>query len=151
MRVAGSHLVVHLQVPLTLGRRGPWGMAFLVCYCLQFHQIILISCADWQTYKSLDQWRNITSNRLLLIWIEVTVFSLDAIVCYSMVLNKWFSSSASAAHDPIMQKEVDELLAKGVWEPLTGGARFYSYGSVVPQCTSALWPIPYIKLFYQYM
>ena len=31
-----------------------------------------------------------------------------------------------AAHHPIIQKEVDELLSKGVIEPSSGGASFYS-------------------------
>ena len=30
------------------------------------------------------------------------------------------------AHHPIIQKEVDVLLANGTIEPLTGGAGFYS-------------------------
>ena len=37
IRVAGSQLGVHLQVPLTLGRKGVMGMAFLMCYSSQLH------------------------------------------------------------------------------------------------------------------
>ena len=36
------------------------------------------------------------------------------------------------AHYPIIEKEVDELLAKGATEPLTGGAGFYSNVLAVP-------------------
>ena len=45
---------------------------------------------------------------------------------------KWFSIKAAAAHHPIIQKEVDELLAMGAIEPLSGGAGVYSNVFVVP-------------------
>ena len=38
-------------------------------------------------------------------------------------------------HHPIIQKEVDELLAKGAIEPLMGGAGFYSNIFAVPKHT----------------
>ena len=41
---------------------------------------------------------------------------------------------AAAAHHPIIQKEVDELLSKGAIEPSSGGAGFYSSVFVVPKC-----------------
>ena len=44
-------------------------------------------------------------------------------------------SRQSAAHYPVIQKEVDELLAKGAIEPSSGGAGFYSSMSVVPKYT----------------
>ena len=41
--------------------------------------------------------------------------------------NFWqFNVKAAAAHHPIIQKVVDELLAKGVIESSSGGAGFYS-------------------------
>ena len=52
-----------------------------------------------------------------------------------------FSVKAAAAHHPIILKEVDELLAKGVIEPSYGGTGFYSSVFVVPTYTSGLWPI----------
>ena len=39
---------------------------------------------------------------------------------------KWLTIKAAAAHLPIIQKEVDELLAMGVKEPSSGGAGFDS-------------------------
>ena len=42
------------------------------------------------------------------------------------------------AHHPIIQKEVDEILAKDVTEPCTGSASFYSNVFVVPKCTDGL-------------
>ena len=51
---------------------------------------------------------------------------------------KGFNIKAAAEHLPTIQKEVDELLAKGAIEPSFGGAGFYSYVSVVPKCTGGL-------------
>ena len=52
-----------------------------------------------------------------------------------------FNGKAAAAHHPITQKEVDELLTKGAIEPSSGGAGFYCSMIVVPKCTGGLWPI----------
>ena len=46
-----------------------------------------------------------------------------------------FNVKAAAAHHPVIQKEVDELLAKGAIEPSSGGAGFYSSVFVVPKHT----------------
>ena len=62
-----------------------------------------------------------------------------------------FNVKAAAAHHPIIQKEVDELLAKGVIEPSSGGAGFYSSMFVVPKHTGGLQPIPNLKHFNCYM
>ena len=45
---------------------------------------------------------------------------------------KQFNVKAAAAHHPIIQKEVVELLAKGAIEPSSGGAGFQSNMFVVP-------------------
>ena len=45
---------------------------------------------------------------------------------------------AVAAHHPISQKQVDELLAKGAIEPSSGDAAFYFSVFVVPTCTGGL-------------
>ena len=45
------------------------------------------------------------------------------------------------AKHPIIQKEFDDLLAKGATEPLTGGAGFYSNVFVVTKWTGGLQPI----------
>ena len=49
------------------------------------------------------------------------------------------------AHHPIIQKKVDELLSKGVIEPSSGGAGFYSSVFVVPKHIDGLWPRLYLK------
>ena len=43
-----------------------------------------------------------------------------------------------AAHHPVIQREVDEPLAKSAIEPSSGGASFYSSMFVVPKCTVGL-------------
>ena len=54
--------------------------------------------------------------------------------CPPLLCIYWqFNVKVAAAHHPIIQKEVDELLAKGVIEPSSGGAGFYSSMFVVPK------------------
>ena len=56
--------------------------------------------------------------------------------------NFWqLNVKAATTHHPIIQKEVDELLAKGSIEPSSGGAGFYSRVFVVPKHTCGLQPI----------
>ena len=49
-----------------------------------------------------------------------------------------FNVKVATAHHPIIQKEVDKLLAKGAIEPSSGEAGFYSSMFVVPRCTGGL-------------
>ena len=72
--------------------------------------------------------------------------------CPPLFCNFWqFNVKAAAAHHPVIQKEVDELLAKLVMEASSGGACFYSSVFVVPKCTGGLWPILNIKWFNHYL
>ena len=72
-----------------------------------------------------DQWRCITSNRFVLNMVQGHHLQLGS--CPPLFCNFWqFSVKAAAAHHPIIQKEVDELLAKGVIEPSSGDAGFCS-------------------------
>ena len=57
----------------------------------------------------------------------------------------------SAAHHPIIQKEVEELHAKGTIEPSSGGVGFYSSMFMVPKHTGGLQPILNLKCFNHYM
>ena len=69
-----------------------------------------------------------------------------------MFHNFWqFNVKAATTHHSIIQKKVDELLAKGVIEPSSGGAGFYSNMLVVPKHTGGFWPILYLKHFNHYM
>ena len=72
--------------------------------------------------------------------------------CPPLIHNFWlFSVKVAVAHHPIIQKEVDELLAKGVIEPSSGGAGLYCSVFVVPKHTGGLWPIFNLKLFNYYL
>ena len=50
----------------------------------------------------------------------------------------WFNIKAATGHHPIIQEEVDELLAKGATEIYAAGAGFYSNVFVVPKPTGGL-------------
>ena len=62
---------------------------------------------------------------LCLIWLRIIIFSVGVNLHYFVNFRK-FNITATAAHYSIIQKEVDELLAKGAIEPSNGGASFYS-------------------------
>ena len=75
--------------------------------------------------KFLDQWRNITSNGFLLNMVNGHHLQLrhPPPLFHSFRL---FSLKTTPAHHPVIQKQIDELLAKGTIESPTGGAGFYS-------------------------
>ena len=58
---------------------------------------------------------------------------------------QWFNIKAAAGHHLIFQEEVDELLAKEVTEPFSGGTGFYWSVFVVPKHTCGLWLILNLK------
>ena len=64
---------------------------------------------------------------------------------------QWFNIKAAADHHPIIQKEVDEQFAKGVIEPTSSSAAFYSSMFVVPKWTGCVWPILNLKWFNYYL
>ena len=101
-------------------------------------------------FKFLDQWRSITSNRFVLNMVQGHHLQLRS--HSPLFRNFWhFNVKVPAAHHPVIQKEVDELLAKGAIEPSSGGARFYSSVFVVPKHTGGLRPILNLKHFNRYM
>ena len=58
----------------------------------------------------LDQWRSITSNRFVFNMVQCHHLQLKSHL--PLFCNFWqFNIKAAAAHHPIIQKEVDELLA----------------------------------------
>ena len=95
-------------------------------------------------FKVFYQWISITSNRIVLnviqghqlqLWFHPPLFH-----------NFWqFNVKAATTHHPIIEKEVDELLAKGVIEPSSGGGGFYSSVFLVPKCTGCLQPMLNLK------
>ena len=64
---------------------------------------------------------------------------------------KWLNIKAAAAHHPIIQKEVDELLAKGAIEQSSGGSGFYSNVFVVLKHTGGFWSILNLQQFNCYV
>ena len=101
-------------------------------------------------FKFLDQWRSITSNRFVLNMIWGHHLQLGSRP--PLFRNFWhFNVWVPAAHHPVIQKEVDELLAKVAIEPSSGGASFYSSVFVVPKHTWDLRPILNLKHFNHFM
>ena len=101
-------------------------------------------------FKCFDQWRSITSNRFVLNMVcghHLQLRSCPPLFCDF----QYFNVKAAAAHHPVIQKEVEELLAKGAIEPSSGGAGFYSSMFVVPKHTGDLCPILNLKHFNHYM
>ena len=101
-------------------------------------------------FKFFDQWRSITSNRFVLnmVWGHHLQLRSHPPFFHDF----WhFNVKVAAAHHPVIQKEVDELLAKGAIEPFSGGTGFYSSMFVVPKCTGGLSPILNLKHFNCYM
>ena len=101
-------------------------------------------------FKFLDQWRSITSNRFVLNMVRGHHLQLRS---HPPLFRNFqhFNVKVAAAHHPVIQKEVDELLAKGATEPSSGGAHFYSSVFVVPRHTGGLCPILNLKHFNCFM
>ena len=96
--------------------------------------------------QRLDQWRSIMSNRILLNMVKGHHLLLRS---HPLFCNfKWFNIKAATSHHPVIQKEVDELLAI---ELLTCGVGFYSNVFLVLNLTGGLWPILNLGLLSCYM
>ena len=97
-------------------------------------------------FKFFDQWRSITSNRFVLNMVWGHHLQLRS--CPPLFHDFWhFNVKAASAHHPVIQKEVDELLAKRAIELSSGGVGFYSSMFVVPKHTRGLRPILNLKHF----
>ena len=101
-------------------------------------------------FHFFDQWRRITPNRFVLNMVWGHHLQLRSHP--PLFSDFWcFNIKMAAAHHPVIQKEVDELLAKGAIEPSSGGTGFYSSMFVVPKCTGGLQPILKLQCFNHYM
>ena len=101
-------------------------------------------------FKFFDQWRSITSNRFVLNMVEGHHLQLRS--HSSLSRDFWhFNVKAAAGHHPVIQKEVDELLANRAVELSSGGTGFYSSMLVVSKHTGGLRPILNLKCFNCYM
>ena len=113
-------------VQLILGRSKPWWMVFLRWYSLQPHHHHLHPlCRFVYFHRFFISGVTLLPIGLCLIWLQVTIFNLGATPLFHNF--RWFNTKATMAHHPIIQKEVDEMLAKYSTEPSTGGVGFYSY------------------------
>ena len=101
-------------------------------------------------FTFFDQWRSITSNRFVLNMVWGHHLQLRSHPPLFRDFQQ-FNVKAAAAHHPVIQKDVDELLAKGTIEPSSGGAGFYSSMFVMPKYTGGLQPILNLKCFNHYM
>ena len=101
-------------------------------------------------FKFFHQWRSTTSNRFVLnmVWGHHLQLRSHPPLFHDF---QCFNVKVAAAHYPVIQKEVDELLAKGEKEISSGGAGFYSSMFVVPKYTVGLRPILNLKHFNCYM
>ena len=97
-------------------------------------------------FNFFDQWRSIISKRFVLNMVWGDYLQLRS--CPPLFCDFWqFNVKAAAAHHPVIQREVDKLLAKGAIEPSSGGAGFYSSMFVVPKHNGGLQPILNLKGF----
>ena len=88
-------------------------------------------------FRFFDQWKNITSNRFVLYMVWSHCLQLRS--CPPLFCDFWqLNVKVAAAHHPVIQREVDGLLAKEAIEPSSGGAGFYSSVFVVPKQTGGL-------------
>ena len=149
-------LLVALFPPVLLSQEGKVGVGVSAC---DVPQPSTSSSASSSTsamfqvgilFKFFDKWRSIRSNRFVLnmVWGH----HLQLRLCPPLFHDFWhFNVKAAAAHHPVIQKEVDELLAKGAIEPCSGGAGFYFSMFVVPKHTGGLCPILNLKHFNCFM
>ena len=101
-------------------------------------------------FKFFDQWKSITSNRFVLNMVRghhLQLRSHPPLFCDF----QHFNVKVVAAHHPVIQKEVDELLAKEATEASSSGAGFYSSVFVLSKHTGGLCPILNLKHFNCFM
>ena len=102
------------------------------------------------TASSSRENRSIMSYRIVLHMVQCHHLQLRSHP--PLFCNFWqFNVKVAAAHHPIIQMEVDELLSKGVIEPSSGDAGFDSSMFVVPKHTDGLWPILNFQQFNHYL
>ena len=116
---------VHLPVQLTLGRRGAMGYGIPVVLQSITSSPLSSSVVQVGTLpKFLDQWRSIRCNRCVLNMVKGHYLQLRYFppLFYNF---EQFNIKVATADDPIIQKEVNELLAKGAIEPSSGVPGFH--------------------------
>ena len=152
IQVARSLLVaVSPPVLPTLGRKRSMGVGIPdVSWSSTFSSSSSEVFQVGMLFRFFAQWRSITSNRFVLNMVLDDHLKLQF---HPPLFHNFqqFNVKVATTHHPIIQKEVDELLAKGVIEPSSGGAGFYSSVLVVCKHTGGLQPILTLKHFNYYM
>ena len=117
----------------------------MTCYSPQPHYLLLL-LYRWVCLPFLEQWKSITSNRF---WFNMGLDHHLHLKCHPSFLHnlQQFNVKAATAHHSVIQKEVDELFVKGLIEPSTGGASFFSNVSVFPNGIGGLWHILNLRQF----
>ena len=112
IQVARSLMVaVSPPVLLILGGRGAMGVSAPDVSCSSDPHHLHLQFSGWYAFQFLDQWISITSNRFALnmVWGNHLQLRSHPPLFYSFLQ---FNVTAAAAHHPIFQKEVDELLIR---------------------------------------
>ena len=147
-------LLVALFPPVLLSQEGKVGMEVSTPDVPQLSTSCSSSSSTSATFqvgmlfKFFDQWKSITSNRFVLNKVWGHHLQLRS---HPPLFHEFWHFNVKAAHHPVIQKEVDELLAKGAIEPSSSGAGFYSIMFVVSKCTGGLHPILNLKHFNCFM
>ena len=141
-------LLVALFPPVLLSQEGKVGVGVSTSDVPQPSTSSSSTSASFQVgmlFKFFDQWKSITSNRFVLNMVWGHHFQLRS--CPPLFHDfQHFNVKVAAAHHPVIQKEVDELLSKGAIELSSSGAGFYSSMFVVPKHTGGLCPILNLKV-----
>ena len=116
-------------------------MVFLMVYCSKLHQFNLHQLCGLvclHNFKSVEN--ALLHQGLCLMWLKVKIFSLGAILHYSMI-SDCLTLRLLQHINLLSQKVVDELWAKGAIELSTIGTGFDSNVFVIPKHTGGLQPI----------
>ena len=135
VRIVGSHLVIHLAVPLIMGRRGAMGDSIPDVLQSKTSPASTSSVVHVGTFlQFLDRGISSTFNRFVLYMVEG--HHLQPRHYLPLFHNfKWFNMKAAAAQHSVIQKKLERLLVKDAIEPSTGGAGFKSNIFIVPMHT----------------
>ena len=113
IQVVRSLLVVVSTSSADARRKGAWGSAFMMCQSSAFSSSSSSVIQVCILLHFLNQGRSITSYRFVLNMVQGHHLQLWS--CPLLFLDFWqFNVNAAPAYQPIIQKELDELLSKGV-------------------------------------
>ena len=80
----------------------------------------------------IDEWKKVTTNRFILNMVKGHHLQIKTRPPLFRNFSR-FDIRCKPEHRPVIQEEVDKLLAKGAIEPSPGGPGFYSSVFVIPK------------------